>query len=71
MRQPDDRNRPAAPWSRHEADETEPDWAHEIRRRRLARGDQLREIFEGFDDGDPNALLPPSTGPGADGRRER
>jgi len=32
------------------ADEPEPDWAEEIRARRRARGDRLREIFASFDD---------------------
>lgn len=32
------------------ADEPEPDWAEEIRARRRARGDRLREIFAAFDD---------------------
>jgi len=32
-------------------DEPEPDWAEEIRARRRARGDRLREVFATFDDG--------------------
>lgn len=31
-------------------DEPEPDWAEEIRARRRARGDRLREIFATFDE---------------------
>jgi hypothetical protein len=31
-------------------DEPEPDWAEEIRARRRARGDRLREVFATFDD---------------------
>lgn len=36
-------------WSREERSaEPEPDWAREIRERRKARGDRLRQIFDGF-----------------------
>lgn len=31
-------------------DELEPDWAEEIRARRRARGERLREVFATFDD---------------------
>lgn len=31
-------------------EEPEPDWAEEIRARRRARGDRLREIFATFDE---------------------
>jgi hypothetical protein len=34
------------------ADEPEPDWAEQIRARRRARADQLREIFDSFDEDD-------------------
>ena len=46
-----DRKRPAdAAATAPGADEPEPDWAEEIRARRRARGDRLREIFAAFDD---------------------
>jgi hypothetical protein len=33
-----------------DGDEPEPDWAEEIRARRRARSDRLREVFATFDD---------------------
>jgi hypothetical protein len=40
-----------APWSRApESTESEPEWAAEIRERRRARGDRLRQIFDTFGD---------------------
>ena len=42
------------------ADEPEPDWAEEIRARRRARGDRLREVFATFDE------EPERPGPGAE-----
>jgi hypothetical protein len=57
-----DESRPSAtPWSPAEPGEPEPDWADEIRRRRRARGDRLREIFETFDDDDPTSTVPART----------
>lgn len=44
------RERPADAAVSPGADEPEPDWAEEIRARRRARGDRLREIFATFDD---------------------
>ncbi len=41
-------------------DEPEPDWAEEIRARRRARSDRLREIFATFDD-DPERGAPAAT----------
>ena len=42
------------PWrtSPDDADEPEPDWAEQIRARRRARADQLREIFASFEEND-------------------
>jgi hypothetical protein len=50
---PRDDEEPVAdhPWSRApEAAESEPEWAAEIRERRKARGDRLRQIFDTFGD---------------------
>jgi hypothetical protein len=41
----------ADPWATGAgSDEPEPDWAAEIRARRKARGDRLRQIFSTFDE---------------------
>ncbi len=51
--QPADRANPLDPdhpWSTPQAEEPEPDWAEEIRQGRKARGDRLKEIFDGFAD---------------------
>jgi hypothetical protein len=40
-----------APWAADSAsEEPEPEWAAEIRARRKARGDRLRQIFSTFDE---------------------
>jgi hypothetical protein len=54
-----DRKRPVDATTAPGADEPEPDWAEEIRARRRARGDRLREIFATFDD-EPVRREPPS-----------
>jgi hypothetical protein len=48
--EPADGDDGAAPWWRGTDHEPEPDWAEGIREGRRARGDQLRDVFEGFDD---------------------
>jgi hypothetical protein len=45
------------------SEEPEPDWAEEIRTRRRARGDRLRELFATFDEEPP--------APGSDPREPR
>ena len=45
---------PAAPWSKPEPGEPEPDWADDIRRGRKERGERLRDVFATFDDDDNN-----------------
>jgi len=47
---PQPRERPTDAAVSPGADEPEPDWAEEIRARRRARGDRLREIFATFDE---------------------
>jgi hypothetical protein len=51
------------PWSTPQAEELEPDWAEEIRERRKARGDRLKEIFDGFGDGSGTEPPPPKEPP--------
>jgi hypothetical protein len=46
------------PWSSPRADEPEPDWAEEIRRRRRDRSDRLKELFDGLADDDPSKAPP-------------
>lgn len=65
-----DRERPVDATTAPSADEPEPDWAEEIRARRRARGDRLREIFATFDD-EPVRREPPSRdGPASPDREE-
>ena len=47
--QPRPPQEPAAPWEGAPT-EPEPDWAEEIRARRKARGEHLKELFAAFDD---------------------
>jgi hypothetical protein len=45
-----DRDAEPSPWADpKEMDEPEPDWAREIRDRRKARANSLREVFDAFD----------------------
>jgi hypothetical protein len=44
-------------------EDPEPDWAELIRAGRRARGDKLRDVFETFDEEDPDAPLPAPTPP--------
>jgi len=41
-----------APWALTETDETEPDWAEEIRQGRRERGEHLKEVFAAFEEGE-------------------
>jgi hypothetical protein len=41
------------------SEEPEPDWAEEIRARRRARGERLREIFATFDEEPPRRPADP------------
>ena len=36
------------PWSRPSGEEPEPDWAEQIRSRRRARADSLKDVFASF-----------------------
>ena len=51
---PEDPPADDTPWraSPEDADEPEPDWAEQIRARRRARADHLREIFASFETDD-------------------
>ena len=51
---PEDPPADDTPWrtSSEDADEPEPDWAEQIRARRRARADHLREIFASFETDD-------------------
>jgi hypothetical protein len=53
QRSPEDPTMPRA------GEEPEPDWAEEIRARRRARGERLREIFATFDEEPPRRPADP------------
>jgi hypothetical protein len=49
-KEPEEQDASDVPWARTpDAPEPEPDWAADIRERRKARGDRLRQIFDTFD----------------------
>jgi hypothetical protein len=47
-------------WLREGEEESEPDWAEQIRAGRKARGDRLRDVFASFDDDEGRSVSTPT-----------